>query len=616
MQYLTQTSLHLVEIIDFHNKAYDHLKQEISKNRTKLNFFSILDQCRSLSQNKSKGRNIVRYLLLRLNNKIIKRQLEKSYINSKLSEMWLKNGCIPFDDMPFNTSPIKHNPKISDLFECIQSEDRKHELFARFIRNNTEIRGHIYTPVEEVKKLGSAKTLVETYNKSLWFGHEGRRIKEFRQHLYISEYEDNTLIALRHLKDLAVSGIQNYSNAVNYWLDSNAHQVDCDEKKTTLRKMFASSKVALIYGAAGTGKSTLINHVSHLHAEYQKIYLANTNPAIENLKRKVNASSCSFSTIAKFLRKNSINHECDLLIIDECSTVSNRDIKEVLTKANFKLLLLVGDIYQIQSIRFGNWFSAVRSFIPETSIFELTIPYRTENRELLELWKKVRNQEDTIIEHITKNDYSRNLDVSIFNRTEDEEIILCLNYDGLYGINNINRFLQESNPNKGVPWGVYNYKVNDPILFNESNRFAPLIYNNMKGKIRGIELLKERKQIQFDIELDKVISGLDAEFWDFTLLDESTSAVNSVIRFTVNRYRATDEDDDNVGSNVVPFQVAYAVSIHKAQGLEYKSVKIVITDETDELITHNIFYTAITRARERLRIYWFSRGREKSLGSV
>lgn len=55
---------------------------------------------------------------------------------------------------------------------------------------------------------------------------------------------------------------------------------------------------------------------------------------------------------------------------------------------------------------------------------------------------------------------------------------------------------------------------------------------------------------------------------------------------------------------VVPFQVAYAVSIHKAQGLEYRSVKIVITNETEERITHNIFYTAITRAKENLKIYW------------
>ena len=33
-------------------------------------------------------------------------------------------------------------------------------------------------------------------------------------------------------------------------------------------------------------------------------------------------------------------------------------------------------------------------------------------------------------------------------------------------------------------------------------------------------------------------------------------------------------------------------------------MKIVITNETEERITHNIFYTAITRAKENLKIYW------------
>jgi len=67
---------------------------------------------------------------------------------------------------------------------------------------------------------------------------------------------------------------------------------------------------------------------------------------------------------------------------------------------------------------------------------------------------------------------------------------------------------------------------------------------------------------------------------------------------------------------VVPFQIAYAVSIHKAQGLEYDSVKIVITDEVEELVTHNIFYTAITRAREKLKIYWTPEVEEKVINRI
>ena len=68
-------------------------------------------------------------------------------------------------------------------------------------------------------------------------------------------------------------------------------------------------------------------------------------------------------------------------------------------------------------------------------------------------------------------------------------------------------------------------------------------------------------------------------------------------------YDASDEDDDSLNTTV-PFQVAYAVSIHKAQGLEYDSVKIVITDANEDDITHSIFYTAVTRAREHLKIFW------------
>ncbi|MBR3158027.1 MAG: ATP-binding domain-containing protein, partial [Atopobiaceae bacterium] len=63
------------------------------------------------------------------------------------------------------------------------------------------------------------------------------------------------------------------------------------------------------------------------------------------------------------------------------------------------------------------------------------------------------------------------------------------------------------------------------------------------------------------------------------------------------------------------FQIAYAMSIHKAQGLEYDSVKLVIPCEVDDLVTHDIFYTGVTRAKRRLRIYWEPESQEKILES-
>lgn len=96
-----------------------------------------------------------------------------------------------------------------------------------------------------------------------------------------------------------------------------------DSKKGALRRMFADSHVALIYGSAGTGKSTLMKHVSNFWADKDKIFLANTHPAVDNMRRKVTAGNSEYSTIAKFLSKRNYNTDCDILFIDECSTVSD-----------------------------------------------------------------------------------------------------------------------------------------------------------------------------------------------------------------------------------------------------------------------------------------------------
>ncbi|MDH5413768.1 MAG: ATP-dependent RecD-like DNA helicase [Flavobacteriaceae bacterium] len=600
LRFLTSTGFNLVEVIDFNELSYSHFKDQIIVPGRIVLLVKLIDNCREIIKNQRSGSRVLRYLLHRLNNRIIKKQFS-SGICERLSDLHLEYGCIPFDQMPFNSSLRNHNPRLTDLFECLDSSDRHHELFARFIKNNTELKGQLYTPKKDILNFTDPEVLIQKYNSTLYYKHTHRRLEEFKEHIYINGYEEETHQIISKLTELTSSGIGNYGNSVQSWLQQSAYIIDCDEKTKALNQLFEHSKVALIYGSAGTGKSTMINHLSNFLKDDDKLYLANTNPAVDNLKRKVNTSNCTFKTITKFLSARNNDTQVDLLVIDECSTVSNSDMFKVLEKATFRLLVLVGDVFQIESILFGNWFSIARSFVPDASVFELTKPYRTSNEKLLNLWKSVRDLNEDILEKITKGDYSVTLDESIFEHTEKDEIILCLNYDGLYGINNINKFLQSSNRNVPVEWGIQIYKIDDPILFNETDRFTPLIYNNLKGRIRKIEKLTD--EIKFDIELDKVINEFDAEFYDFKLLENSENG-NSVIRFSVSKYQSTDEDDDNSVNSVVPFQVAYAVSIHKAQGLEYKSVKIVITDEIEEMITHNIFYTAITRAREKLKIYW------------
>jgi len=608
MKFLTETKFSLNEYVIQEQHYYNFVKNKVTANN-KIQFFNILDKCRNLLLDNSASSNIIRYLLFIMNNKIIKQQTHNKS-NFKLSDLFFKWGCIPFDNMPFTTSLINHNPRISDLLECISFQNREHEFLSKKIQNNTEVEGKLFTPLEEIEKFDGYESLIKKYNGKIYKKTQSNRIIESYKNkfFYMQRYVNDTIKIIKILKDLSNSRIENYSNSVKAWIEETEHKIDCEDKKKFLIQMFENSKVGMIYGAAGTGKSTMINHISHFFKDYKKIYLAQTNPATDNLKRKVDTSNCEFMTITKFLSKSNTNKDCAILFIDESSTVSNKDMLSVLNSANFSLLVLVGDIFQIESIRFGNWFEVSKKFLPKKSIFELTKPYRSNNEKLLNLWDKVRNIDDDILEHIETNSYSTNLDESIFENHEDDEIILCLNYDGLYGINNINRFLQANNLNKAIEWGDLVYKVNDPILFNETQRFGNVIYNNLKGKIVDIKLLD--KQIEFDIEIEKVLNELDTQWYDFELISSNTH--KSVIRFRVNQFPTTDEDSDSSDA-IIPFQVAYAVSIHKAQGLEYNSVKIVITDEVEEQITHNIFYTAITRAKEKLKIYWSAETENKIL---
>ena len=620
LSFLTYTGFNLVELVCFSDQKYSAARSTILESARAFPFMDALDKSREIIKRDRPGANILRYILLHMNNVFIKDQRGGSS-NNYLSNLYLQNGCIPFDKMPFISFPMRHTSRLSDIFKCIPVKNHQHELLARFVHNKTEIEGKLFTSLKELDGFENIPQLVDTYNDKLWSGHfeSGKLVIEKGQ-IFINGYKNDTVNIISRLKAFTISGIQNYSNKMAVWLQDPNNGVDCDEKKEAMLHMFDQSCVALIYGSAGTGKSTLINHLSHYFAANSKLFLAQTNPAVDNLKRKVTAADSEYMTIAKFIKRSNIRTEYDVLVIDECSTVSNKDMWQVLQKAQFKILILVGDTYQISAIRFGNWFSVARAFIPETAVFELTKPYRTNDTGLLTLWERVRAMDDRILEAIIRKDYSVTLDASIFDAAEDDEIILCLNYDGLYGINNINRFLQESNPNEPIEWGIQRFKVGDPVLFNENERFGTGVYNNMKGKIRSIEIVDEdepQERIVFDVELEKVIDGMDALGADFMFVDdEHPDAENSVIRFYVNKLKSTDEDDDNSACDVIPFQVAYAVSIHKAQGLEYSSVKIVITDEVDELITHNIFYTAITRAQKKLKIYWTPEVEKKVLSTI
>lgn len=173
-------------------------------------------------------------------------------------------------------------------------------------------------------------------------------------------------------------------------------------------------------------------------------------------------------------------------------------------------------------------------------------------------------------------------------------------------LNNMNNYFQAANTKgEAIPWAEWSYKVGDPILFNDSKRFD-LLYNNLKGRIVDIE--KHSGSISFTVDVEIPLTELMCKRDGIEFIESIENGTR--IRFAVYEYdeskKGEDLDENLRLKSVVPFQLAYAVSIHKAQGLEYDSVKVIIPSNNAEKITHGIFYTAITRAKTNLKIYWSS----------
>lgn len=584
----------LLDLIDAPDGRYHAMRVQGTTKTNNPQIFPALDEARRIIRGRKPGQNVLRYLLLRMRNRDLKPQYD-CQPNKRLSDLNLAYGCIPFDEMPFCSMPLNHRPRFWDLINSLDPAGRMHEFLARRIQRNVEDRGILYTPLSDLKDFDDIDDLITTHNNTLYYKHRpARNLVLDKGHVFIQSYENDTHNIITKLQSYAAHGVAGYTAAVTQWLNETTNDIDDVAKRDALTTLFAHSRVVLIYGAAGTGKTRMVDHIANYFADKKKLFLANTNPAVENLRRRVTAPNSEFRTVASQNAKPRGNF--DLLVIDECSTISNNDLLKILNGTDFKLLALVGDIYQIEAIRFGNWFNVIRSYIPSASVFELTSPFRTSKQSLIEFWAKVRSLDETIPETIARNHYSTKLNATLFENHSSDDIILALNYDGLYGINNINRFLQASNPHPAVAWGPAIYKVNDPVLFGDNDRFRGLIYNNLKGVITAVQAFKER--IDFDIYLDRPITELDVEGYDGL-----EWVADSTVRFSVYDLDSSNEDEDD-DISTIPFQVAYAVGIHKAQGLEYDTVKIVITEANEDDISHNIFYTAITRAREHLRIYW------------
>lgn len=546
------------------------------------------------------GSNLLKYFTNNLVNSVLRDQLSSKQMNG----LFFLPGSYRFDRNPYSFSLYRHNIKVNELYQVFPKDEFEEDIIVRKLTDKMVEKETLF--IDLLKYEPSTEEKIMLYNQYLNNNYDKTgEMGIIDNYVYRIDFVDTMKNILSMLSSKANNSSNGYYNdLLNKRI--NGLNLDSDLKEKILNNSFNNSKLSMILGEAGSGKTELLcNYYTNIFKDKKILFLSNTHTCKNNMERRVKekcglSDDFVFKTIKSVSSKrNMLIRDFDVVIIDECKSISNKDIEIVLNRVKCDYLIMAGDVGQIDAIDLGNWFDVATKMINEKCVFELYENHRTNEKSLKTVWNKVRNHDEDTLKYLLENNYIEKINKDIFNPKSDSEIILCLNYNGTYGITSINSYFQHQNPNPAFVNNLDTYKVGNPVVFNENannnDLYSEYIYNNLQGEIR--EIKEDEEYLNFIIHVDAyipsseecVISSNEVENW-------------SNIKIKFRKY--TDKpDEDNEDEYLSPFTVTYALSIHKAQGLEYNSVKVVITPESEERINNEIFYTAITRAKKDLKIY-------------
>lgn len=551
MSFLTKSGINLLDLIDLKEVSFLRVVDSIYSGVSTSYFKEVLLKLNAQYSKDSDefGKNTLRYLLINLREETIENVLPWSGARRTLSPgLHLSTKCYPFERNPFVSNLFGSNTSnennFSNLVDVVGKADL--ELVRPYLKIQNLIKqtGEIFFNIEAV----ASEEEISAYNDHLddWERGNGYKINVCDGLVSIDSYEKTTLRILDKLLELSKVGNQGQKEFNQAYLKNCGIVFEDELKKLALQNVFVNSHVLLIYGAAGTGKTLLINYISNLMSKQKKLFLTKTHTAKQNLQRRIDnpGADSEFVSIDSFTKKVNLP-DYDVIFVDECSTIDNRTMCEFLGKINENtFLVLAGDIHQIESIDFGNWFFYAKDIITTYgSNVELLNTWRTKDPDIVSLWDDVRNKGDIITEKLAMDGpFSDEIGENIFSEKDDDEVILCLNYDGKFGLNNMNSYFQNDNSSgEPIAWQEWTYKIGDHILFNDSQRFS-ILYNNLKGKIANIE--KSSNEISFTID---VFTNLTKDLCEKNGIEFVSAQEDSTrIRFSVYAY---DESVENADEN-------------------------------------------------------------------
>ena len=604
MSQLEKSGLTLTEILKLPNERFQKFIKLITDGTN--HFISkSLQQAYQIIVQQSQGDKTLLYLSYHLRNKEIKNQLANDD-KHQLGTTHITTLDYPFETAPFFADLRNHVRSESAINIAFDSNQHESEILAREIEDSENKTGKIFISADFFSDHNKLPDLIDDFNR---LKLKNKVIQtQVGEHQYLALSKTNNtardILMTLYSRSASVSENTDIEDQIEKYLSDKSKLPLDDTKKNILQNLFRQTSIIFLYGYAGTGKSTLLIHVLNaLSDTFSCLVSTTTYSSLNRLKKLFKAdSNISFRSVASLIRSPV---SCDILILDECSTISNDDMQKILKKVPFKYAIFSGDPGQLPSIHFGNWFRVSEKIMPKKSTFHLEKQFRSESEDLTFLWKHLnalREGKDPAVDLpsiLEQYSISDDIGSKILEKTGySDSIVLCMNYDGLFGINHINRYFQAKNESKPFYWKNRIFKIGDPVLFLEDNKYEDFLYNNLKGKIVNIRLLEDER-IEFTIEVYDNFGFLNWDGLTIFPIDDNKARVT----FTVENGEI-DSDQETVKNYVVPFQLGYATSIYKAQGLEYDSVKIIFSNDLEDRIDFGTFYTAVTRAKKDLHIYW------------
>ncbi|MGD0916540.1 MAG: ATP-dependent RecD-like DNA helicase [Thermodesulfobacteriota bacterium] len=470
-----------------------------------------------------------------------------------------------------------------------------------YVLNKLTEEGHVYYPknhlvskAEEILKI-DREIIVEA------MAELAREKEIFVEEIQIAENDRAVYLASFYIAERGIAqGLRRLSESPSNirpihpekaieWIQKKLN-IELAQRQKEAILLAGSSKVLIITGGPGTGKTTLIKAILRIFQQLKlRIFLA--APTGRAAKRMSEATGWEAKTLHRTLeyspRKGSFQKdqddplEADVVIIDEASMVDTVLMHHLLRAIPSQAhLILVGDVDQLPSVGPGNVLkdtidSAVFTVVRLTEIFRqaqksmIVVNAHRVNQGEFPILKEIDRKESSDFFFVEEEDPEKILNKIVtlcsekipqrfgFHPVRDIQVLTPM-HKGLIGVTNLNLELQgKLNPDSfGITFGNRHLKLGDKVM-QVVNNYDKDVFNGDMGWIARIDQEDRALTIDFD--------GRPVTY-DFSELDEIV--------------------------------LSYAISIHKSQGSEYPSVIMTVSTQHYLLLQRNLIYTGITRARK------------------